>query len=112
MIQGNSCNNSTQQLTERTHFSRRPSCYCKNIFLFTVSAFRLEERADDGSRNEGTLEMIAERQKELRLALLGMEAQVERSNVQALYKFPKVERLLEEGRETQGALTRQILIKT
>merc|ERR1711971_90757 len=53
---------------------------------------RLEERADDGSRNEGTLEMIAERQKELRLALLGMEAQVER--------------LLEEGRETQGALTR------
>ena len=56
--------------------------------------------------------MIAERQKELRLALLGMEAQVERSHVQGLYKFPKVERLLEEGRETQGALTRQILIKT
>ena len=79
--------------------------------MFTVSAFRLEERADDGSRNEGTLEMIAERQKELRLALLGMEAQVERSNVQALYEFSKVERLLEEGRETQGALTRQILIK-
>jgi len=53
---------------------------------------RLEERAEDGSQNEGTLEMIAERQKELRVALLGMEAQVER--------------LLEEGRETQGALTR------
>jgi len=53
---------------------------------------RLEERAEDGSGNEGTLDMIAERQKELRIALLGMEAQVER--------------LLEEGRETQGALTR------
>jgi len=53
---------------------------------------RLEERADDGSRSEGTLEMIAERQKELRNAVLGMEAQVER--------------LLEEGKETQGALSR------
>jgi len=37
------------------------------------------------------LEIIAERQKELRLALLGMEAQVER--------------LLEENKETQGALS-------
>ena len=93
-ISGNSCHdmiNATHaiiqhnnyQMTERTHFSSCPCCHGKYIFLFTVSAFRLEERADDGSRNEGTLEMIAERQKELRLALLGMEAQVERSNVQA-----------------------------
>ena len=50
--------------------------YGKCIFFFTAFACRLEERAEDGSQNEGTLEMIAERQKELRVALLGMEAQV------------------------------------
>ena len=61
--------------------------FAKYIVLFTVFACRLEERAEDGSGNEGTLDMIAERQKELRIALLGMEAQVGLSNITAFHKF-------------------------
>ena len=59
----------------------------KYISLFTVSGGRLEERSEDGSGTESTLEVIADRQKELRLALLGMEAQVERANIMALHKL-------------------------
>ena len=55
--------------------------------LDTVPSCRLEERADDGSRSEGTLEMIAERQKELRNAVLGMEAQVKTIKYQGLVKL-------------------------
>ena len=63
------------------------SKFAKYISLFTVSGCRLEERAEDGSGKEsGTLEMISERQKELRVALLGMEARVGRPNIMAFHK--------------------------
>ena len=73
--------------------SKSPSLLiAKYISLFTVSGGRLEERSEDGSGKESTLEVIAERQKELRVALLGMEAQVHgklTKYILALHKFPR-----------------------
>ena len=72
--------------------SKSPSLLVCQVCKKEFHCFRLEERSEDGSGKESTLEVIAERQKELRVALLGMEAQVcgnPTKYILALHKFPR-----------------------